>query len=232
MRKIRRSKERGHANHGWLDSYHTFSFADYYDPSQMGFRVLRVINEDEIEGGAGFATHAHKDMEIITYVYEGALEHRDSMDNSAVIRPGEVQRMSAGTGVKHSEYNHLSNARTRLLQIWIMPDRYGYHPSYDQKDFSDAVKAKDLVLVASKTARDGSIGMNQNVDMYVAKPKNGSKIPFSIRPDRHLWIQLVKGKLDLEQDSLLPGDGIAISDENEIVIDVVEDSEFIVFDLP
>lgn len=231
MIQLRKSEERGHADHGWLNAYHTFSFADYYDENHMGFRDLRVINEDRILGGSGFSTHGHQDMEIITYIIEGALEHKDSMGNAAVIRPGEVQRMSAGTGVRHSEFNHLKDQKTHLMQIWILPEHTGIKPSYEQKSFVDEFKNKNFVLVASKEGKAGSVTINQNVNMYVGKLAVAEELKYTIQPGRHVWLQMVKGELILNTLSLRASDAAAISNETEIKIKASQESEFILFDL-
>lgn len=230
MFTIRRSKERGHANHGWLDSYHTFSFADYYDPKHMAFGPLRVINEDVIDGGAGFPTHAHRDMEIITYIIDGALEHKDSMGTSAVIRPGEVQHMSAGTGVRHSEFNPSKDQKTHLFQIWIMPLKEGIAPAYGQKKF-EFEKAKDMTLVVSHKGVDGSLPINQDADIYVAKWKKDQFSDFKLRPGGKAWIQMVKGSLQVNGQKLLSSDAMAITEEESLKLKADEASEFLVFDL-
>jgi redox-sensitive bicupin YhaK (pirin superfamily) len=231
MMHIRKSQDRGHANHGWLDTYHSFSFADYYDPEQMGFRDLRVINEDHIDGGMGFATHGHRDMEIITYVIEGALEHRDTLGNSTVINPGEVQRMSAGTGIKHSERNP-ENKKTHLLQIWILPDKEGHTPSYGQEAYTDRIKQKNFILVASRKGGPGVVSMNQDAEMYVGQTKSGDKIEHALKPNRHAWVQVVKGELEVNGATLFKGDGLAVSQEKALKINSQSAAEFIVFDLP
>jgi redox-sensitive bicupin YhaK (pirin superfamily) len=232
MVKIRKSSDRGHANHGWLDTYHTFSFADYYDPKHMGFSVLRVINEDEIAGAAGFPTHAHKDMEIITYIVEGALEHKDSMGTTAVIKPGEVQKMTAGTGVTHSEYNHHKDQKTHLIQIWIIPDKQGYPPSYDQKTYLAQLACSDLVLVASHTGKENTIKVQQDVDIYVGKSASGAGINQKINRNRNAWIQIVKGEMVVNGSPAKAGDGVALSEEENINIVPAKGAEFILFDLP
>lgn len=190
---LRKSNDRGRADHGWLKSRHTFSFADYHDPDFMGFRTLRVINEDHIQGGKGFGTHPHRDMEIISYVASGALEHKDSMGNSTVILPGEVQRMSAGTGVRHSEFNPDPNHEVHLFQIWILPEKTGIPPSYGQKSFELELNNNDLVLVVSKDGRDGSLSMNQDADVYVSRLKPGRKFSLQIRSGRGIWAQMING---------------------------------------
>ena len=232
MITIRKSNERGVANHGWLNSNHTFSFADYYDPKHMGYSVLRVINEDRIDGGSGFGTHGHRDMEIISYVIEGALEHKDSMGTSAIIKPGEVQRMSAGTGVRHSEQNHLKDEKTHFLQIWIMPEIEGINPGYEQKSFSNDFGCSDLILVASKNGKNGSITINQDVDMYVGKAAESGEKVLKTFKHRHTWIQVIKGEVKVEGSTLTSGDGAAIDNVDVMKLEWSKNSEFIVFDLP
>ena len=197
MITIRKSEERGHANHGWLDSYHTFSFANYYDPDQMGFRSLRVINEDQIQKGQGFGTHAHRDMEIITYVLAGALAHKDSMGNSSTISPGEVQIMSAGTGITHSEYNHSQSDLTHLLQIWILPNRQELTPRYEQKTYPEVEKLGQLCLIVSPDGRNGSVTIHQDAKIYASLLDPGQEIDYGINHDRHAWLQVIKGEIAL-----------------------------------
>ena len=187
MITVRKSEARGHANHGWLDSYHTFSFASYYDPNYMNFRSLRVINEDVVSPGKGFGTHGHSDMEIITYVLEGALEHKDSLGTGAVIKPGEVQRMTAGTGIQHSEFNHSQTDPVHLLQIWLLPDTKGLSPSYEQRDFPLAERRGKLRLVAARDARDGAVKVHQDVDLYAAVLDKDSRVSHALGPNRHAW---------------------------------------------
>ena len=231
MIKIRRSNERGHANHGWLDTYHSFSFADYYDPRFMGFRDLRVINEDFIAPAQGFPTHGHRDMEIITYVIDGELSHRDSMGNGETIRPHEVQRMTAGTGVLHSEYSSPTD-KTHLLQIWILPEKQNLQPGYEQKFFAPEEKQGRLRLVASKGGDDGSVHINQDVKLYSSILANGDEVNHRLAEGRHAWIQLISGSLDVNGEILKPGDGAAISDEPSLTIKALENgSEFLLFDL-
>jgi quercetin 2,3-dioxygenase len=233
MLQTRKSNERGHANHGWLESYHTFSFADYHDPGFMGFRVLRVINEDLIAGGKGFPTHPHQDMEIITYMVEGALEHKDSMGTSSVIKPGEVQHMSAGTGVQHSEFNHFKDQSAHLLQIWFLPDTRAVKPQYGQKSFAAELAKRDLVLAVSKDGREGSIAIHQDVDLYVAKWSSAAEIEFGFREkSRYGWIQLVAGHLEVNDAKLAPGDGLAVAGEDKLWIKSKGAAEFLLFDLP
>lgn len=231
MITIRRSKERGHANHGWLDTYHSFSFADYYDPQNMGFRDLRVINEDRVEPAQGFPTHGHRDMEIITYVIDGELSHRDSMGNGETIRPHEVQRMTAGTGVLHSEYSSPTD-KTHLLQIWILPEKQNLQPSYEQTYFAPEEKQGKLKLVASRGGDDGSVHINQDVKLYASILAEGDEVIHKIADGRHAWVQLISGSLDLNGERLEPGDGAAVSNETELKLRAAADNtEFLLFDL-
>lgn len=230
MIQLRRSKERGHADHGWLKSYHTFSFANYYDPDFMGFRDLRVINEDWIDGGTGFPTHPHKDMEIVTYIIEGALGHKDSMGNSTTIHPGEIQRMSAGTGVQHSEYNHAST-RTHLLQIWLQTEKRGIAPSYGQKSFAKELAEGDLTLVISRDARQGSVGIHQDADIYAAKWAASKTVDFALKRERYAWLQVVSGPVKLNGETLETGDAAAVGDETNLKISSTGPAEFLLFDL-
>ncbi len=231
MIAIRKSAARGHANHGWLDSYHTFSFANYYDPNYMSFRSLRVINEDIINPGKGFGTHGHEDMEIITYVLEGALEHKDSLGTGAVIKPGEVQRMSAGTGIQHSEFNHSQTDPVHLLQIWLLPDTNGLSPSYEQREFSVAERHGNLRLVAARDARDGAVKIHQDVDLYAVILDKDSRISHALQSNRHGWVQVARGAILLNGLPLDKGDGAAVSDESELVIEATENAEILLFDL-
>jgi len=231
MIKIRKSDERGHANHGWLDSHFSFSFADYYDPEQMGFRSLRVINDDHIAGGGGFGTHPHRDMEIITYVLSGALEHRDSLGNGAEMRPGEVQVMTAGTGVKHSEFNHSPTEPLHLLQIWIVPEKKSLPPGYAQKSFTESFKPGKLVTVASRSGSDGSLKINQDVDLLIGKFGAGDQATYTLRPNRFAWVQVATGKITLNGHELDAGDGAAISDEKTLTIAGKEAGDVLLFDL-
>ena len=231
MIKIRRSDERGHANHGWLDSRFSFSFADYYDPRFMGFRSLRVINEDHIEPAQGFPTHGHRDMEIITYVIDGELSHRDSMGNGETIRPHEVQRMTAGTGVLHSEYSSPTD-RTHLLQIWILPEKQNLQPGYEQKVFAPEEKQGKLRLVASKGGDDGSVHINQDVRLYASILSGGEEVTHALAESRHAWVQLIGGLLEVNGETLQPGDGAAVSEETELRLKAGDDrTEFLLFDL-
>lgn len=231
MITVRRAEERGHADHGWLNTYHTFSFANYYDPGYMGFRSLRVINEDRVTKGEGFGTHGHRDMEIITYVLDGALEHSDSMGTSSVIRPGEVQRMSAGRGVTHSEFNHSDSDRVHFLQIWIRPDRIGADPGYDQKLFPVEERAGRLRLIVSNDGRNGSISINQDADIYTTTLEVGQTVTHEPAPGRYAWVQVARGTITLNGIELSAGDGASISEESSIEIGATEDAEVLLFDL-
>lgn len=231
MFKLKKSSERGRGDHGWLKSHHSFSFANYYDPKNMGFRDLRVINEDYIQGGMGFGAHPHRDMEIITYVVSGALEHQDSMGNKSVIRPGEVQHMSAASGVVHSEYNKLPDQEVHLLQIWIMPNRTGGKPGYGQKSFEDVLAHGQLVLVASQDGRDGSIPIRQDVNLYAARPAAGALLEWSLSAGRGAWLQLIKGELEINGQTLVPGDALASETPGTLKITAKTAAEFLLFDL-
>jgi hypothetical protein len=231
MITIRPHDTRGKAELGWLDSRHTFSFGGYRDPAYMGFQDLRVINEDRIVPGAGFPLHGHSDMEIISYVLEGALEHKDSMGTSSVIRPGEVQRMSAGTGIRHSEYNHSQSEPAHFLQIWVLPDRDGLDPGYEQRAFPDDEKRNRLRLVASRDGRDGSVTVHQDLDLYAAILGEGKSVAFEFRPGRHGWLQVARGLVRLDGELLRAGDGAAISDVARIALTGETESEILLFDL-
>jgi redox-sensitive bicupin YhaK (pirin superfamily) len=230
MITVRKSNERGHAEHGWLDSYHTFSFADYYDPAHTHFRDLRVINEDYVAPEMGFGMHPHRDMEIITYVVSGALQHKDSMGNTAVMRGGDVQRISAGTGILHSEINASTKEPVHLLQIWILPDRKGVKPGYAEKSYARAATGK-LHLVASKTGRDGSIPINQDAELYLGKLATGETIAQVLGAKRHGWLQLIKGELNVNGTKLQPGDAAAIKETEKVILTAAADAEFLLFDL-
>jgi redox-sensitive bicupin YhaK (pirin superfamily) len=230
MMTIRRSNERGHADHGWLKTWHTFSFAGYYDPQHMGFRSLRVINDDRVAPGGGFGTHPHQNMEIITYVMSGALEHKDSMGNGRVIRPGEVQYMAAGTGVQHSEFNPSEKEPVHLLQIWIQPDRQGAKPRYEEKSMAKA-KPGELHLIASQAGRDGSIAINQDADLYVAKLAKSDKVRHQLPPQRHAWLHVAEGDVTLNGQRLQSGDAAALSGETSLELTAHGDSQVLLFDL-
>jgi redox-sensitive bicupin YhaK (pirin superfamily) len=211
--EIRRARERGHADHGWLDSWHTFSFADYHDPRHMGFRALRVINEDRVAPGGGFPRHPHRDMEIVSYVLEGALEHKDSLGTGSVIRPGDVQRMSAGTGVLHSEYNASKTEPVHFLQIWILPDRAGHAPGYEQKTFSDADKRGRLRLVASPDGADGSVTIHQDARIHATVLARGAGVEHALAPGRHAWVHVARGAAEVNGTPLAAGDAAALTNE-------------------
>ena len=232
MISVRRSAERGHANHGWLDTYHTFSFADYHDPRQMGFGPLRVINEDFVAAGQGFPTHGHRDMEIITYVLEGQLAHKDSLGTGSVIRPGDVQRMSAGTGVRHSEFNPSASDPLHLLQIWIEPNRMGVAPSYEEKVFSDDDKRNRLRLVASPDGHDGSVTIQQDARVYAAVIEEAREVAYPLGARRRAWLQVARGRVSVNGQELEQGDGAGIIDERALTVTGKERAEIILFDLP
>ncbi len=231
MIELRRAAERGHANHGWLDSFHSFSFADYHDPRHMGFGSLRVINEDRIQPGAGFATHSHRDMEIVSYVLEGALAHQDSMGNGSTIVPGDVQRMSAGTGVRHSEYNHEQAGVTHFLQIWIEPRVRGIPPGYEQKHFDAAAKRGQLLLVASPDGRDGSLTIHQDATMHATLLDGGERVAHRLPNGRRAYVHVTRGRLTANGNELGAGDALKASDVPEIVLERGEQAEALLFDL-
>jgi len=230
MMKIRKATERGHAEHGWLDTYHTFSFADYYDPQWMGFRSLRVINDDLVMPGKGFGTHPHRDMEIITYILSGGLEHKDSMGNGRVIRTGEVQYMAAGTGVEHSEFNPSQDEAVHLLQIWIQPDRKGVPPRYAEKSMVNAPTGV-LHLVTSKTGRDGSMAIHQDADLWLAKLDAGNRVTHPLARGRQAWVHVAEGEISLNGKKLSDGDAAAISDETSLGLNATKPSQVLLFDL-
>jgi redox-sensitive bicupin YhaK (pirin superfamily) len=232
MITVRPANARGVANFGWLDSRHTFSFGEYYDPSYMGFADLRVINEDKVSPGKGFGTHGHRDMEIISYVLEGALEHKDSIGTGSVIRPGDVQRMSAGTGIMHSEYNASKSEPVHFLQIWILPEHKGITPGYEQKTFSDDEKQGKLRLVGSHDGRDGSITIHQNVDLYATLLRDGETVDYRLADERVAWIQVARGSVQLNGQSLTAGDGAAIDHSEAITLQGGSgDAEVLLFDM-
>lgn len=232
MIELRKSTDRGHANHGWLDTWHSFSFADYFDPEHMGYSVLRVINDDRVAPGAGFPSHSHRDMEIITYLLHGALEHKDSMGNGSVIRPGEIQRMSAGTGVMHSEFNASATEQAHLLQIWIEPEQRGVAPGYEQKTFPDEEKRGRLRLLASPDGTDGSVTIHQNARLYATLLQAGETVAYSPPPNRHSYLHLAKGQLEVNGIKLEAGDGAKIFDENIKLLSLAAGTEALLFDLP
>lgn len=231
MITVRSAHERGHANHGWLDTWHTFSFGQYYDPENVHFRALRVLNDDTVAPGAGFGTHPHNDMEIVTYVTEGALEHRDSMGTGSVIRAGDVQRMSAGTGVTHSEYNHSDAERVKFLQIWLFPERKGLEPGYEQNHFEEGDLANQLRLIASRDGRDGSLTVHQDVSLFASKLEPGAVVDHRLDEGRYGWLHVVDGSVQLNGVPLEGGDGAAIEEEDLLHITADRNSEILLFDL-
>jgi redox-sensitive bicupin YhaK (pirin superfamily) len=231
MITLRPANERGHAERGWLDSHFTFSFADYHDPKHMGFRALRVINDDWIQPGRGFGTHPHRDMEIVTYVLEGALEHKDSLGTGAVIRPGEVQRMTAGTGILHSEFNPSPTEPVHLLQIWLLPAEHGLKPGYEQRRFPEAERRGRLRLVAARDGREGAVTIRQDADLYVGLLDAGESATHRLRPGRHAWLQVARGAVTLNGRPLQEGDGAAVSDEEALELTGREAAEVLLFDL-
>lgn len=231
MMTIRPAEQRGHAEHGWLDSHHTFSFANYFDPQHMGFRALRVINEDRVDPGQGFGKHSHHDMEIISYVLDGALEHRDSLGTGSVIRPGDVQRMSAGTGVAHSEFNASKTDRVHFLQIWLIPSERGVKPSYEQKTFGREEKDGKLRLVASHDGRDGSLTIHTDAAVYAGLFESGQQAELPLSPGRHAWVQVARGNVRVNAHELKAGDGAALSGEHVVRLEGLQQAEVLVFDL-
>ena len=232
MLTVRKAAARGHANHGWLDTWHTFSFADYHDPREMGFGALRVINDDKVEPGQGFGMHGHRDMEIITYVLDGALEHKDSMGNGSVIRPGDVQRMSAGTGVRHSEFNPSREERVHLLQIWIEPRIMGVRPSYEEKKFGAQEKKGRLRLIASPDGRDGSVTIHQDANVYAALLDGKDAVAHRLAPARRAYVHVARGAVKVNGVELKGGDGAKITEESEIEFSGAKQAELLLFDLP
>lgn len=231
MITVRHNDDRGRSRFDWLDSRHTFSFGDYYDPQHMGFSYLRVINEDRVAPGAGFGTHSHRDMEIITYVLEGALAHKDSTGTSSVIRVGDVQRMTAGTGIRHSEYNASQTEPVHFLQIWIIPDEAGLKPGYEQRSFDLQKGSGSWILVAAPEARDGAVKVHQDAELSLAVLPRGEKLSYSLKPGRRAWLQVARGKATLNGTALEAGDGAAISEESLLKIKALEDAEILAFDL-
>lgn len=232
MLKIRRAKERGHFDHGWLDTWHTFSFADYHDPNHHAFRVLRVINEDRVAPGMGFGTHGHRDMEIITYVLEGALEHKDSMGNGEVLRPGEFQRMSAGSGIQHSEFNPSASEPVHLYQIWLFPAEKGIKPSYEQKSFPLTGRQGQLRLVAAPDGAQGALQINQDARIFLSTLAAGESVSHALGAGRHAWLQVLRGSVTANGQSLQVSDGLAVSDETALKISADFPAEIMLFDLP
>lgn len=231
MPQIRRSADRGHFDHGWLKTYHTFSFADYRDPKFVHFKSLRVINEDRVQPGEGFGTHPHEDMEIITYVLEGALEHKDSMGNGSVIRPGEVQKMSAGTGITHSEFNPSKEDAVHLLQLWIFPDQKGLKPGYEQKTFSDSQKEGKLLLIGSQDGRAGSVTIHQDVNLFASILKPDSKLEYRNHPSRSTWIHVARGELETDAGVFVAGDALSLQESEGLKLTTSKGAEFLLFDL-
>lgn len=232
MLELRKAADRGHAQHGWLNSHHTFSFADYYDRQQMGWSALRVINDDTVQPGEGFGTHGHRDMEIFSYVLEGALEHKDSMGSGSVIRPGDVQLMSAGTGVQHSEFNHSRTEPVHFLQIWIVPKFSGIKPNYQEKRFADEEKRGVLRLVVSPDGQDGSLTIAQDASVYAGLLDGNEKIEHPLAAGRHAYVHVARGQLSLNGVELSAGDGVKIADESLLTLADGKDAEILVFDLP
>jgi redox-sensitive bicupin YhaK (pirin superfamily) len=231
MIRVRRSDERGHLDHGWLDTYHSFSFGDYHDPAHMGFRSLRVLNEDYVAGGTGFGKHGHRDMEILTLVLEGQLRHQDSMGHTSVIGPGRVQRMSAGTGVLHSEVNASSTEPVHLLQIWILPDRNGYAPSYEERPYEVEETRGKWLLVASNDGRDGSVTIHQDASLWLTTLEAGESLTYPLVANRHAWLQVARGDVTVNGQSLKAGDAVAISGEAGLGVKAGERAELLLFDL-
>ena len=231
MIEIRKSDERGHANHGWLDTHFTFSFADYYDPKHTHFRTLRVMNDDRVAGGGGFPMHPHRDMEIVTYVLEGALEHRDSMGHGSVLKPGDLQYLSAGTGVTHSEFNASETEPVHLYQIWMFPEKQGLKPTYGQKNFSETEKRGKLRLLASPDGRNGSVKIRQDNDLYATVLGASETVKHELKPDRHAYVQVARGRVTLNGKKLEEGDGAAISNEKIVELTGADKAEVLLFDL-
>jgi redox-sensitive bicupin YhaK (pirin superfamily) len=231
MIAIRRADARGHADHGWLNSYHTFSFASYHDPQHMGFRSLRVMNEDRVAAGQGFGTHAHRDMEIVSYVLDGKLEHKDSMGNGEVLRPGEFQRITAGTGITHSEFNPAKDQPTHFYQIWLIPERHGIEPGYEQKQFDPAGRNNRLQLVASRSAAQGSLLIHQDANIYLADLNAGHALTYDIPPGRHVWLQVLRASVTVNGQLLQTSDAVAMSDESKLTLETDDHAEIMLFDL-
>ena len=231
MIRVRKSSDRGHLNHGWLDTYHTFSFGNYYDPKHMGFRTLRVINEDWVAPGRGFGTHGHADMEIVTYVLEGALSHKDSLGTGETLRPGEFQRMTAGSGIEHSEFNPSSTESVHLYQIWLQPEAKGLPPTYEQKSFPDGGQHNTLRLVADPSARDGALAIRQDAQIYLATLDPDASVSHSLAPGRHAWLQVLRGSVTLGDQTLTAGDAVSFSEESSLTLQATEPAEVMLFDL-
>ena len=231
MFRLRPAQDRGHFDHGWLDTYHTFSFGDYFDPEQMGFRSLRVINEDRVQPGQGFGMHGHRDMEIVTYVLSGALQHRDSLGNGSVLRPGELQRMTAGSGIRHSEFNPSEHEPVHLYQIWLLPERKGLPPSYGQRPFPAAGRRGQWQLTVSPDGRDGSLVIRQDAEIYLAELTSGERLEFPLPSGRHAWLQALRGEVQVNGQSLQAGDGAAIGEESSLSVRADRDAEVMLFNL-
>lgn len=231
MLMFRPSEARGHANLGWLDSRHSFSFGRYFDPAHMGFGALRVINEDKVAPGAGFDTHDHQDMEIITYVLDGGIEHKDSLGTGSIIRPGDVQRMTAGTGIQHSEFNASPTEPVHFLQIWIEPERKGLKPGYEQKTFSADKRAGTLRLVGSRDGREGSLTIHQDIELYATTLATGDRVSHEVRSARKAWVQVARGTIEANDQPLYAGDGLGLSEDGTLVITATDDAEILIFDL-
>ena len=231
MIKVGKAEDRGHANHGWLNTYHTFSFASYQDPNHMGFRSLRVMNEDWVQPGQGFGTHGHKDMEIISYVLEGSIEHKDSIGNGSVLTPGMFQRMTAGSGVQHSEFNPSKTDWLHFYQIWILPESEALKPGYEERSFTREEKRNQLRLVASRHGESKSLLIHQDVLIYLSVLDEGNKLEYRLKPERYAWLQLINGRIKVNGDSMQPSDGLTISEESELSISALQSSEFMLFDL-
>jgi quercetin 2,3-dioxygenase len=231
MIQVRKAAERGHFDHGWLDTHHTFSFGDYYDPKHMGFRSLRVINDDRVQPGQGFGMHSHRDMEIVTYVLDGALEHKDSMGNGSIIRAGELQRMTAGTGVRHSEFNPSDTEWVHLYQIWLLPQQKGLEPSYEELAVGEEQKQGRFRLVASPDGADGSLTIHQDARLYLASLLPGEGVAHDIERGRAVWLQVLRGSVNVLGNDVAAGDGVAVTDENAISVQATVPSEVLLFDL-
>ena len=231
MIRILRAGERGHFDHGWLDTYHTFSFADYHDPAHMGFRSLRVMNDDRVAPGQGFGMHGHRDMEIVTYVLEGSLQHEDSMGNGSIIRAGELQRMTAGTGVRHSEFNPSDTEWVHLYQIWLLPNQRGLQPSYEELTLNSDERRGQFRLVASPDGRDGSMTIHQDARLYLSSLLPGQRVSHEIEPGRAAWVQVLRGRVTSFENDWSAGDGLAITDEDNVAVHAATDSEVLLFDL-
>ena len=232
MLKLRRANERGHADHGWLKTWHTFSFSRYYEPAHMGFRSLRVMNEDIIAPGKGFGTHGHDNMEIVTYVLSGALEHKDSMGNGEVLRPGEFQRISAGSGITHSEFNPSESESTHMYQIWLEPNVQNIQPSYEQKAFPDSEKMNQFRLVASPDGDEGSLSIHQDTSVYLATLQSGTQLDYHLENNRHAWLQVLRGNITVNGEELTASDGVALSEIETLQLTATSGSEVMLFDLP